>query len=315
MSGSFFVGVCSALLAAVTACAEGVGPSRFVFSFFRDNGQAGVYLAVSDDAKNWQEANGGKPVLVPQVGGKLTRDPSVCRGPDGTFHMVWTTSWNDKGFGVAHSKDLLNWSEQAFVAVNRDEPNARNTWAPEIFYDDATRQYVVIWSTTINGLFSETKEQGDGGYNHRVYCTTTADFKTWAPKRLFYDGGFNVIDAFLFKKDGRYGLIVKDETLKPKPQKNLHVVWSSGGVTGPWLAAGPAFTDNREAWAEGPAVIRVGAQWLVYFDKYNKGGYGAVETKDFQTFTPVKVSLPKGIRHGTLVAVDEAVARGLMAAR
>ena len=285
----------------------------YVFSFFRGNGEAGVYLAVSEDALNWREANGRKPVLIPQVGGKLTRDPSICRGPDGAFHMVWTTSWKDNGFGVAHSTNLLDWSEQAYVAVNADEPKARNTWAPEIFFDDATQQYVVIWATTITGLFPETQVEGDGKLNHRIYAATTADFKTWTPKRLFYDGGFNVIDAFLFKKDGRYGMIVKDETKEPKPEKNLHVVWSEGGVSGPWGKACPAFTDNREAWAEGPAVIWAGGRWLVYYDAYNKGGYGALETRDFVTFVPARVSLPKGIRHGTVVEVAEAVAQGLVA--
>ncbi len=285
----------------------------YVFSFFRDNGQAGVYLALSDDGLSWREVNSGRPVLVPQVGGKLTRDPSICRGPDGQYHMVWTTSWTDKGFGVAHSKNLLDWSPQQFIEVNADEPKARNTWAPEIFYDDASQQYVVIWSTTIEGLFPETQVQGDGGHNHRIYATTTRDFTSWSPKQLFYNGGFNVIDAFLFRRDGRYGLIVKDETVQPVAEKNLHVVWSEAGVLGPWGQAGPAFTDNREAWAEGPAVIRVGDRWLVYFDKYNKGGYGAVETQDFVTFAPVPVSLPKGIRHGTIIEVDAETARGLAA--
>lgn len=288
--------------------------STYAFSFFRGNGEAGVYLALSEDAVTWREANGGRPVLAPQVGGKLTRDPSVCRGPDGVYHMVWTTSWKDDGFGVAHSANLLDWSEQAYVAVNQDEPKARNTWAPEIFYDNATAQYVVIWATTIEGRFPETQAKGDKALNHRIYATTTKDFKAWTPKQLYYDGGFNVIDAFLFQKEGRYGMVVKDETVEPVAAKNLHVVWSESGILGPWGKAGPAFTDNREAWAEGPAVIRAGGRWLVYYDKYNKGGYGALETTDFTTFKPVPVTLPKGIRHGTVFAIDEATARGLVAA-
>jgi len=294
---------CFLVMAVWTIGVSAAEKQGYVFSFFRDNGQAGVFLAWSEDALNWREVNGGKPVLSPQVGGKLTRDPSICRGPDGLYHMVWTTSWTDDGFGVAHSTNLLEWSEQRYVAVNKDEPGAKNTWAPEIFYDDTTRQYVVIWATTIEGRFPETKDNGD--HNHRIYCTTTRDFAEWTPKRLFYDDGFNVIDAFLFKKDDRIGMIVKDETKNPKPEKNLHVVWSEGGVMGPWGKAGAAFTDNTESWAEGPAVIRTGDRWLVYYDKYNKGGYGAVATQDFKTFTPVPVALPVGIRHGTIVAVDQ----------
>jgi hypothetical protein len=208
---------------------------------------------------------------------------------------------------------LLEWSEQRFVPVNEDEPKARNTWAPEIFYDDAASQYVVIWATTIDGLFPETQVKGDKGHNHRIYATTTRDFAAWAPKRLFYDGGFNVIDAFLFKQGGRFGMVVKDETVEPVAAKNLRVVWSEGGAMGPWATPGPPFTDNRVAWAEGPCVIQAGGRWLVYYDKYNKGGYGAVETRDFAAFAPVEVRLPKGIRHGTVVAVDAATASRLAA--
>jgi beta-xylosidase len=302
---------CMMLTLGLGASAADASKAQYVFAFFRDNGEAGVHLALSGDALNWRELNGGKPVLFPQVGGKLTRDPSICRGPDGAYHMVWTTSWKGDGFGVAHSTNLLDWSEQAYVAVNAAEPNARNTWAPEIFFDDATQQYVVLWATTITGLFPETQVKGDGGLNHRIYCATTADFKKWTPKRLFYDGGFNVIDAFLFKKDGKYGLVVKDETVEPAPAKNLHVVWSEGGVMGPWGKVGPAFTDNRISWAEGPAVIQVGDRWLVYFDMYNKRRYGVVETRDFATFAPVQVTLPAGIKHGTIIEVDAATAQGL----
>lgn len=225
------------LAVTLVATADDAAKVPVVFSFFRDNGQAGVYLAVSDDALNWREVNNGQPVLIPHVGGRLTRDPSLCYGPDGMYHMVWTTSWTDKGFGVAHSTNLLDWSEQQFVPVNAEEPNACNTWAPEIFYDDVTHSYVVIWATTIKGLFPETQVKGDGEMNHRIYAATTQDFKTWTPKQLFYNGGFNVIDAFLFKYKGRYGMVVKNETCEPKVAKDLHVVWSQGGVLGPWVKA------------------------------------------------------------------------------
>lgn len=276
----------------------------YAFTFFRDNGEAGVFLAVSNDGLNWREVNQGKPVMTPQVGGKLTRDPSITLGGDGIYHMVWTTSWTGDGFGVAHSRDLVNWSEQKYIPINADDKKARNTWAPEIFFDAATEQYVVLWATTRTGEFLETAEGGDDGYNHRMYATSTKDFVDWTPKELFYDGGFNVIDAFLFRAAGKYGMIVKDETLKPVAQKNLKVVWSSGGVMGPWGKASQPFTDNRVAWAEGPTVLPVGDKWLIYFDEYNQGRYAAVETRDFETFKRVDVSLPSGVRHGTMIQVD-----------
>lgn len=62
----------------------------------------------------------------------LMRDRWICRGPDGIFHMVWTTSWGQRGIGLAHSRDLISWSEQKFVEVMAHEPKAMNCWAPEI---------------------------------------------------------------------------------------------------------------------------------------------------------------------------------------
>ena len=32
------------------------------------------------------------------------RDPCLVAGPDGQFHLVWTTGWWDKGIGIAHCR-------------------------------------------------------------------------------------------------------------------------------------------------------------------------------------------------------------------
>jgi beta-xylosidase len=78
-----------------------------------------------------------KVLLAPKVGKqKVMRDPSIAQGPDGTFHLVWTSSWKgDLGFGYASSKDLIHWSEQQFIPVMANEPSTVNVWAPEIMYD------------------------------------------------------------------------------------------------------------------------------------------------------------------------------------
>jgi len=40
---------------------------------------------------------------------------------------------------------------------------------------------------------------GEEGLNHRIYGTTTRDFWTFSPTRLFYEPGFNVIDATIVR--------------------------------------------------------------------------------------------------------------------
>ncbi len=134
-----------------------------LFSFFRNNGEDGLHLATSTNGLQWTElAAPGGSFLEPKVGGKLMRDPCLRLGPDGTFHLVWTTSWGKPTvIGLAHSRDLVHWSEQQAVPVMEQEPAAQNAWAPELFYDDATGQWLIFWASTVPGRFLETTNAGD----------------------------------------------------------------------------------------------------------------------------------------------------------
>lgn len=72
------------------------------------------------------------------------------------FHIVWTLSRTDKGIGYPSSKDLINWSEQQLLPVMSHENGTRNTWAPEINYDDKKKECIIYWASTIEGKFLET---------------------------------------------------------------------------------------------------------------------------------------------------------------
>ena len=283
----------------------------FLFTSFRGNGEDGLHLAYSRDGLQWTPLNDDKSLLKPQVGGKLMRDPCLIEGPDNQFHMVWTTSWSDQGIGIAHSADLLDWSEQKFVPVMEHEPNARNCWAPEITWDPHGEQYVIYWATTRPDRFAETAKAGDEGWNHRMYCTTTKDFTTYTKTRLFYNPGFNVIDSTIAHDKERYILITKNETRHP-PAKNLHLAFGDR-ATGPWSDASEPFTPSG-LWVEGPTAIKIGPYWHVYFDCYTENRYGALRTKDFETWEDISVRLdfPKSMRHGSVLRVSERVLAGLL---
>ena len=62
---------------------------NYLFTSFRGNGEDGLHLAYSHNGLKWTVLNGDRSFLRPQVGTKLMRDPCICQGPDGTFHMVW----------------------------------------------------------------------------------------------------------------------------------------------------------------------------------------------------------------------------------
>ncbi|HXI74724.1 MAG TPA: hypothetical protein VNG94_04010, partial [Pyrinomonadaceae bacterium] len=105
------------------------GRDAYIFSYFKGNGEDGLHLAYSDDGLVWRPLNGGKSLLQPVVGrNKLMRDPQITLGPDGLFHMVWTTSWIDQVIGYATSQDLINWSRQRGFTPMRHEPTALNIW-------------------------------------------------------------------------------------------------------------------------------------------------------------------------------------------
>ncbi len=283
-----------------------------LFSFFRKNGEDGLYLALSKDGLKWEELKPrGSSFLKPEVGGKLMRDPCICQGADERFHLVWTTGWGKPPvIGYAWSSNLIDWSEQKAIPVMSNEPNTRNVWAPELFYDKHKKQFLIFWASTIPGKFPETADTGDDGYNHRIYYTTTKDFQDFTPTKLFYDGGFNVIDATLLENNGKYYLIVKDETLKPV-KKNLRIAVSDS-PEGPFGKAGEPFTIS---WVEGPSAIKIGDEFFVYFDHYvNPQYYGAVKSKDMKVWEDISKQLvfPKGAKHGTVLHIPEKIVKNII---
>jgi acetyl esterase/lipase len=283
--------------------ARGYLPQKqaLLFSYFKDNGEDGLHLAYSTDGYRWESLKNDTSFLVPEVGkDKLMRDPSIILGGDGNYHMVWTVSWTDKGIGYASSKDLINWTPQKFIPVMAHEEGARNTWAPEITYDEGEDLYMIYWASTVEGKFPETQSPEDNGYNHRMYYTVTKDFKEFAPTKLLYEPGFNVIDATILKEGKGFIMFLKDETRNPD-QKNIKMAHSDR-LTGPYGKATAPITGKY--WAEGPTAIKLDGSWIVYFDKYMDKKYGAVkEAPSGWTDISEQIYFPKGTRHGSVLKV------------
>ncbi len=280
-------------------------PNGYVFTYFKGNGEDGLHLAYSEDGLKWKALKNDTSFLTPEVGkDKLMRDPCVIKGGDGLYHMVWTVSWTDKGIGYASSADLIHWSKQEFLPVMAHEKNARNTWAPEITYDDTQKLYMIYWASTIDGKFTETQSTEEKGYNHRIYYTTTKDFKKFTKTKLLYEPGFNVIDATILKQDNKFVMFLKDETKIPV-QKNIKIAYSSN-LAGPYSAASAKITGDY--WAEGPTAVKIEGNWVVYFDKYRDKKYGAVkETPSGWQDISEQISFPQGTRHGSVLSVPNSV--------
>ncbi|MDD4994300.1 MAG: glycoside hydrolase family 43 protein [Paludibacter sp.] len=293
-----------ALLLFIQLCAA--QKLMYVSTSFHEPANEGLRFIYSRDGIHWDSIPG--TWLKPTVGNqKVLRDPSITRTPDGTFHLVWTSSWKgDLGFGYAYSKDLIHWSKEQFISVMKNEPTTVNVWAPDIFYDNERGNFVVVWASCIPNRFKKGIE--DEKNNHRLYYITTKDFKTISATKLLYDPGFSSIDATIVKRaKSDYVLVFKDNT---RPNRNLKVAFAKS-PTGPYSKASATFSEN---FVEGPTVEKIADNYIIYFDEYQKFSYGAVSTKDFIHFSNIsrKVSVPKGHKHGTIFKAPASMIQNLI---
>jgi hypothetical protein len=230
----------------------------------------------------------------------------MLQGPDGIFHLVWTTEWKDgNGFGYAASKDLKHWSTQQYIPVMANEPTVKNVWAPELFYDDVKAQYIIVFASCIPNRFEKGIE--DENNNHRLYYVTTADFITFSETKLYLDPKFSVIDAVIIKRAAKdYVLVLKDNT---RPERNIKVAFADDPL-GPWKNISHPFTEK---FTEGPSVAKVKDGYLIYYDAYQNKKYEASFTKDFKTFIKADslISVPEGHKHGTIIQVKKKLLKNL----
>jgi hypothetical protein len=288
----------------------------YISTSFHEPATDGLRFIYSYDGWTWQQVDG--IWLKPEVGNqKVMRDPSIIRTPDGMFHLVWTSSWRgDRGFGYACSKDLVHWNEQRFIEVMTDTTTV-NVWAPELFWDDVKKQAVIIWASCIPGKFPDGQE--DHKNNHRLYYTTTKDFKKFTPTKLMIDPGFSCIDATLVKRaKNDYVMVLKDNT---RPERDIKVAYAKTPY-GPWSKASEPFTGKM---MEGPTTVKVTRKvdktiengWLIYYDRYRLKDFGAHFTKDFVIFEDVsdKTIVPNLHKHGTIFEADETILQGLLNAK
>jgi len=308
--------VASALL--LCGCGAG-GGSVYLFSSFH-NERDGLLLAYSEDLFNWQRIPGVH--LKPAVGDGIMRDPFIRQGPDGTFHMVWTTGWARRDIGYACTRDFIHWSEQRLLPVMADKPAARNCWAPKIFYDDKAGHWQIIWSTWLDDGSFPPPQLPHTSKQHRIWYATTKDFVNVSKAKLLFDPGYSCIDAYLLPDDGRYLLFFKDErynnsdVFTPEHQNiRMAVAKSRYGpfrdISEPITGRGPGAWHN-----EGPCALKAGGWYYVFYDHHSDQEYfGAVRSKDLKHWRDVseQMHFPKGFKHGHIIRVPKQIVRSLLA--
>ena len=323
----------------------------FLLSYFRSNGETGVFLAASEDGRMFKDLNDGRAVFAPPAweGQNLTRDPSIVYR-DGLFQMVWTSSWVGTCFGAATSPDLKKWSEPRRVQPFRNWPandQPANTWAPEVHWDPAQKNYAILWSSATAGT------EGDGGHNsgglekdasrkvkpdlrhHLTFISRTTDFKSFTDAKVFFSPGYSEIDACMAfddrgtadPADDRWVMAVKDEQMQELGGKNIRLTTAPADLTSPfppkfrsptepnkpWTdpVAGPGSSVQPNQWVEGPTLMKVGAEWWLYFDRFRlrTNRFGLAVSNDLIHWTDhsSEVKVPAEAHHGTIFRAPRAV--------
>ncbi|MBX3362158.1 MAG: glycoside hydrolase family 43 protein [Phycisphaeraceae bacterium] len=311
----------------------------YILAYFRDPkfnkaGEFGLYLATSRDGYTWQPANLDRPLFVPRVGTSSgMRDPCIAQGPDGVFHCVWTWETGDRrSIGYARSTDLITWTDIRSLKVMPDTVSIDYCWAPEIIWDPASTHWVLAWSCAIEGLNPATEKQAE--WNHRMYYSTTRDFRTLSPYQSLFDPGYPSIDPAWIElppdwiakgltrpadsesifdapaagpatpsDPGRWLLLYKDERQWPE-KKQIRAV---RGLTpiGPFGTPSASLTIH---WVEAPSAQIIDGNLVIYYDEYREGRYGAIRSNDLFKWEDVQnlMSFPPLTRHGSVIRVTPA---------
>jgi hypothetical protein len=301
----------AASIIAATATAAAQSNDAYLFAYFKEPGNQGIYLALSKDGLHYTPLNDGQPWLVPTDAranpkeGETMRDIFLTRGPDNTFQAVWTWNWRGNSLGHASSPDLLHWSDQKQIPIMQDFPTVNNVWAPETYWDAAKKQWLIIWSSSLKDAASTT----DG---HRIWYTLTPDFVTFSKPAIFFDPGYIVIDATIFHEEGQpYRLIFKQQTYDPLTFQER--VATSSSLEGPYANISGYI---NEPWSEGPSAIRVADKVVVFYDHYRAphARFEAVATTDWRHWEDItsQIDLPPNCKHGSFLRITSAEADRLL---
>ncbi|MDR1043339.1 MAG: Ig-like domain-containing protein, partial [Clostridiales Family XIII bacterium] len=293
-----------------------------------------VYFATSKDGLNFRDMSVvNDPIMISTVGEKGVRDMCMIRSAEGDrFYLIATDLsiyYRARGWGngnnatvtgsqkivVWESSDLVNWSEPRLARVASDA--AGMAWAPEGYYDEKTGEYVVFFSSAMNG-------------RTQVYYAKTRDFYTFTEAKPFVEhtdvidatvaligdyyyraskfdgnGSSNIFLQRVPKADGMLGTWTNYISLAGS--KNSTVYAGIGSATNYYASGGASL--------EGPEFYQLSnGDWILMADRYGNGtGYQPFLLSDMEDTSTWSVmpgssfnygSVKK--RHGNIVPITEA---------
>ncbi|MBQ3518555.1 MAG: glycoside hydrolase family 43 protein [Clostridia bacterium] len=280
-----------------------------------------VYFSISKDGLNWEEVNGGNPILTAKLGEKGCRDITVMRLHTGGFVVLTTdlcivyrmdenhnVNWKEvnstgsKCLRLWETEDLVHFSDEKLIHMGRDDFGC--LWAPEIFFDEINEEYLIHWGSTL----------AEDNFTHMsIFCCTTKDFETFSEPKLYFTKNNEILDSHITKIGDTYHLFYKNAD---HPPMNMHA--TSDNLYGPFVHDEKfeqfmAEMGNAGAY-EGPTTyILPDGRWCLMLDFFGcekeKMGYVPFisETPGVAEFERRAdlVSFPYGFKHGGAIEITD----------
>ncbi|HEU5470812.1 MAG TPA: glycoside hydrolase family 43 protein [Actinophytocola sp.] len=283
----------------------------YVMAYFTESPQRtannyGLHLAVSTDSLNWTPLNQNNPVTTPTQGTLGLRDPYILRKQTGGF-VILATDLNGTDFSqnnqFIHAWDSTDLRSFTGYRRLRMHTMTTHTWAPEAFFDPARGQYGIIYSA-FNGV------------RDVIMVNYTTDFVTVSAPQVYFDPGFNVLDATMHSNGGTNYLYYKnlnDGTIRGARSNSLNPgSFNSGTYTS---AIGGQGT-------EAPIVVKTtnANQWYLWVDsfspvngKFNAFQSGNVNNNAWTAMNRRDYNHPLNSKHATIQPITATELNNLLA--
>ena len=279
-----------------------------------------VYISVSRDGFNWEELNGGNPILTAEKGFKgcrdieivrthfgfviLTTDECIANRYDENYNVNWkiVNRTGSKCLRMWKTPDLINFSEEILAPIGT--PNFGCMWAPEVYREEETGEYLIHWGSTVK----------EDDYSHMsIYCSVTKDFETFSEPKLFFTKDNEILDTHIRKIDGTYHMFYKNAD---HPPMNMHA--TSDNLYGPYkhdedFEKYMASLGNAGSYEAPTTLVLPDGRWCLMIDFFGcekpKMGYVPfVSSKPGDSnFAMAKesFSFPYGFKHGGIVEITD----------
>lgn len=288
----------------------------YLFAHMTHQDYGHLYYSVSLDGLHWKSLNGKKRVFEEYRG-----HPDLCKGHDGRYYIVGNSGDSSPVINIWVSDDLITWEKFSTCTPDlKSTPDysyaLQRIGAPKLFFDESSKQYVLMWHTPHK---EGTKEDPERYWaSQRTLYVLSKDLKTFSdhPTRLF-DWDMGTIDVIIRKIDDQYYAILKDETyptLYWVTGKTIRIA-KAPSLLGPYSEpSAPVSPNFREA----PMLVPSpdGKIWYMYYEQYPGISYGLsiadnirgpwYQASGYTFFSDWdKYSLPASVRHGCMITISK----------